>query len=95
MNTDSLLDRVWTENYTCYDFANEAYTFITGEIKDTFNMSEIDEPENLCFVLMDNGYQTHTGIMHEDKLFHLALSGVQKVELDIIKLHFKSIRFYK
>ena len=95
MNTDSLLDRSWTPTYTCYDFACEAYEFITGKEKDTFSMSEIDSPENLCFVHMDNGANTHTGIMHDGKLFHLALNGVQKIELDIIRLHFRNVRFYK
>ena len=105
MELDDLLDRVWTSEYTCNEFACEAWQKITGEdltqrLTDFLNgnsgFTSHEEPISPCIVFFTNGKQTptHVGVFFEQKLLHLSMRGGQYVPLDIVKINFRQARYY-
>lgn len=106
MSIDNLLDRVWSTDYTCNEFAIEAWQQITGEditnrLSDSLNGSKpfkkLRKPKSPCIVYMTNNNRssTHVGLFYCDKLLHLTPHGVQFVPLELVERHFREVRFYK
>lgn len=106
MSNDNLLDRTWSESYTCNEFACDAWQQITGE-----NLSErlngflngsngfqlIETPISPCitFFTNNNKTSTHVGVFFDNKILHLTGRGVQYMPLEIVKLGFREVRFYQ
>ncbi|MDQ8951935.1 hypothetical protein RFH42_03070 [Acinetobacter rudis] len=106
MSIDNLLDRTWSNEYTCNEFAIEAWKQITGENIDlrsfeTANGKQsfeiLNKPISPCIVYMTNNNRssTHVGLFYCDKLLHLTPCGVQFIPLEMVKNHFREVRFYK
>lgn len=105
MSIDNLLDRTWSKNYTCNEFACEAWQQITGEdlskrVEDSFDnlggFEQLSEPISPCIVYFTNNNQspTHVGVFFEQKILHLTGRGVQYMPLEVVKLGFREVRFY-
>ena len=105
MSIDNLLDRTWSRDYTCNEFACEAWKQITGKdlskrIYKALNSEDcfkrIDEPISPCIVFFKNSEKssTHVGLFYCDKLLHLTPRGVQFVPLEVIAMHFREVRYY-
>lgn len=105
MDLDDLLDREWTAQYTCNEFACEVWQRITDEnlterLYDFLNGNSSfivhEEPVSPCIVFFTNGKQTptHVGVFFEDALYHLSMRGAQYVPLDIVKMGFRQARYY-
>ncbi len=105
MSIDNLLDRTWSRNYTCNEFACEAWKQITGKdlgkrIEKFLNgkgqFKRLDEAISPCLVWFGNGEKssTHVGLFYADKLLHLTPRGVQFVPLEVVSGHFREVRFY-
>ena len=105
MSIDNLLDRIWSKDYTCNEFACEAWQQITSENltkrltkllngKDSFK--RIEEPISPCIVFFTNNNRssTHVGLFYGDKLLHLTPRGVQYVPLELVTHNFREVRFY-
>ncbi|WP_353174185.1 hypothetical protein [Acinetobacter rudis] len=106
MSIDNLLDRTWSNEYTCNEFAIEAWKQITGEditkrLQDSLNgqkpFKKLRKPKSPCIVYMTNNDRssTHVGLFYCDKLLHLTPCGVQFIPLEFMQNHFKEVRFYK
>ena len=105
MSIDNLLDRTWSKNYTCNEFACEAWQQITsenmtGRLKRFLNglggFGQFSEPISPCVVFFSNGKHspTHVGVFFDNKVLHLSGRGVQYMLLDIVRIGFKEVRFY-
>ncbi|WP_198077797.1 hypothetical protein [Acinetobacter calcoaceticus] len=105
MNINHLLSRIWKEDYTCNEFACEAWKDITGEdltlrlnrfLNGEGEFKSLDEPISPCIVFFTNGQKssTHVGLFFEDKLLHLSLRGAQFIPLEVVSMHFRETRFY-
>ena len=105
MSIDNLLDRTWTREYTCNEFACEAWKQITGKdlskrIEKFLNgkgrFKRLDKPISPCLVFFKNNEKssTHVGLFYVDKLLHLTPRGVQFVPLELVAMHFREVRFY-
>lgn len=106
MTIDNLLDRTWSKDYTCNEFVCEAWQHIVGEnltqrlddfLSGIGNFKQLDAPDPPCLVLLSNNNRssTHVGLFYCDKVLHLSMSGVQLVPLEILKIHFREVKFYK
>lgn len=105
MCIDNLLDRTWSVQYTCNEFACEAWEQLTGEclsqrMQDFFNgksnFEELSEPCSPCIVFFTNNNETptHVGVFYVDRVLHLTGRGVHYMPLEFIS-GFKEVRFYK
>lgn len=105
MSIDNLLDRIWSANYTCNEFACEAWQQITGEdlgqrienqLNGIGNFQRLMEPIQTCIVFFTNGSRssTHVGLFYCNKVLHLTPRGVQFVPLEMVACSFKEVRFY-
>jgi hypothetical protein len=105
MSIDCLLDRTWSKEYTCNEFACEAWNHVTGKdlkkrLEKFLNgkgaFKRLDRPISPCIVFFKNGEKspTHVGLFYCDKLLHLTPRGVQFVPLEIFAMQFKEVRFY-
>lgn len=103
---DCLLDRIWQKNYTCNEFACDAWKLIKGEdlsskleshLNGQSEFNSIEEQNSPCLVFMSNTdtSSSHIGIFYNEKVLHLTSKGVQYVPLEIIALYFKKVRFYQ
>lgn len=106
MSFDNLLDRTWSKDYTCNEFACDAWQQITGEdllkrIQASFDghgrFEQLSEPISPCIAYFKiNDYSpTHVGVFFDNKVLHLTGRGVQYMPLDIVSFGFKEVRFYK
>ncbi len=106
MSIDNLLDRIWSKDYTCNEFACEAWKQITGKdlgkriensLKGKGRFKKLSEPISPCLVFFKNSDRssTHVGLFYCDKLLHLTPRGVQFIPLEMVVMHFKEVRFYK
>lgn len=55
----------------------------------------IEKPEQGCIVLFIGKNQHHTGIYYNKKVLHLTQNGAKIESLDVAKLSFREVRFYK
>lgn len=105
MSIDNLLDRIWSADYTCNEFACDAWQQITSEdlsqrIENHLNgigdFNSLDEPISPCIVFFTNGSKssTHVGLFYCQRLLHLTPRGVQFVPLETVACSFKEVRFY-
>lgn len=105
MSINHLLDRIWSKEYTCNEFACEAWQDIKGEnlterlnhfLNGEGDFKRINEPISPCIVFFSNGPRssTHVGLFYCDKLLHLSGRGVQFVPLEIVAMNFREVRFY-
>lgn len=106
MSIDDLLDRTWSKNYTCNEFACDAWLKITGEdlskrIAESLNgngeFEQLSEPISPCIVYFKNNDHTptHVGVFFDSKVLHLTARGVQFMPLEIVSFGFREVRFYK
>jgi hypothetical protein len=106
MTIDNLLDRTWSKEYTCNEFACDAWKQITGEnlskrlmrfLNGEGGFDQLESPTSPCIVFFNNSFQasTHVGVFFEDKVLHLTGRGVQFMPLDIVKIGFKEVSYYK
>lgn len=106
MSIDHLLDRTWSKNYTCNEFACEAWKDITGEnlterldrfLNGNGGFKELNEPISPCIVFFtnENSTPTHVGVFYCGKVLHLTGRGVQFMPLEIAEIGFWEARFYK
>ena len=103
---DHLLDRKWTQDYTCNEFACETWELLTNEsLTDRLNaflngegsFEVLESPVSPCLVFFgrrDAG-QSHVGVFYDGRLLHLSSKGVQYVEIDIVAMGFRTMRFYR
>lgn len=105
MSIDNLLDRVWTQDYTCNEFACEAWQQITGKnltkrmikaLNGKGKFKQLSEPISPCIVFFTNNNRssTHVGLFYCDKLLHLTPLGVQFIPLELVAMNFREVRFY-
>lgn len=105
MSIDNLLDRTWSKNYTCNEFACDVWKQITGlDLADRLlkslagngDFQKLDTPQSPCIVYFTNNNQTptHVGVFFDNKVLHLTMRGVQYMPLEIISVGFKEVRFY-
>ena len=105
MSIDNLLDRIWSKDYTCNEFACEAWLQITGEdlqrrlndhLSEKGKFKRLKEPISPCIVFMTNNTRssTHVGLFYCNKILHLTPRGVQFVPLEMVACSFKEVRFY-
>lgn len=106
MSIDNLLDRVWSKNYTCNEFACEAWKQITGKdlskrmfsyLNGKGRFKRLDKPISPCLVFFTNNARSasHVGLFYEGKLLHLSPKGVQYIPLELVAMNFKETRFYR
>lgn len=106
MSIDNLLDRTWSKNYTCNEFACEAWQQITGEdlskrlnrfLNRKGGFELLERPDSPCIVFFKHNFQTstHVGVFFDNKVLHLTGRGVQYMPLEIVSIGFKEVRFYK
>ncbi|OTG78415.1 hypothetical protein B9T31_17600 [Acinetobacter sp. ANC 4558] len=105
MSIDNLLDRTWSRDYTCNEFACEAWKQITGKdlskriykaLSGKGRFKRLEEPISPCIVYFKNSdtSPTHVGLFYCDKLLHLTSRGVQFVPLEVVAMHFREVSFY-
>ncbi|MHA3050193.1 hypothetical protein [Acinetobacter sp. ANC 4639] len=105
MSIDNLLDRTWSKDYTCNEFACEAWKQITGHdltqrLNEYLNgkgkFKRLDQPISPCLVFFSNNARsaTHIGIFYDHKLLHLSQKGVQFIPLELVAMGFREVRFY-
>ena len=89
--------RTWSKDYNCYNLASDAWLKITGKKMIVGDYEQLDKPESPCIVFMSNSEysEKHVGIFYNGKVLHLAMRGVQYIKLDLLKLQFKKVSFYK
>lgn len=103
---NALFDREYTEEYTCNEFACEAWQVITGQdltqrLNDHLNgigeFEEIKQPVSPCiaFFSVNDSLPTHVGIFYNGKILHLSPRGVQYIPREFVMIGFKYARFYK
>lgn len=94
---DDLMDKVWTKNYTCHEFACDAWKKITGEKLTFKSRKKLDIPESPCIVMLSNDERSdsHVGIYFEGRVIHLGARGVQYIPLECLQMGFKKAVFYK
>ncbi|WP_335953693.1 hypothetical protein [Acinetobacter higginsii] len=106
MSIDNLLDRTWSMDYTCNEFACEAWQQITGDnlsnrLRNHLNgvgeFQEVKEAISPCIVFFTNLNQTptHVGVFFQGKILHLSARGVQYMPLELVRIGFKEVRFYR
>ncbi|TCB50952.1 hypothetical protein E0H80_06170 [Acinetobacter sp. ANC 4779] len=106
MVINDLFDREYTQDYTCNEFACEAWERITGEnlterlndyLNDAGSFEGLDVPISPCIAFFSRNPKssTHVGLFYEGKILHLSPRGVQHIPLDYIMLGFKTVSFYK
>lgn len=106
MNIDTLLDRIWSNNYTCHEFTCEAWGLLTKQdlshrlykqLNGGTCFKQLDHPISPCIVFFTNNNQssTHVGLFYCDKLLHLTPRGVQFVPLELIAMSFREVRYYQ
>lgn len=106
MSIDNLLDRTWSKDYTCNEFACEAWQQITGQnlskrlnkfLNGKGGFKKLERPISPCIVFFKHNLQTstHVGVFFDDKVLHLTGCGVQYMPLDIVKIGFKEVSYYK
>lgn len=106
MSIDPLLDRTWSIKYTCNEFACEAWQHITGEnlekkmhdfLNGNSHFQELSEPISPCIVFFTNNNltPTHVGVFFDNKVLHLTCRGVQYMPLEVVKIGFKEVSYYK
>ncbi|WP_336141973.1 hypothetical protein [Acinetobacter sp. 102] len=106
MSIDNLLDRMWSQKYTCNEFACETWQQLTGEDlskrlngflngKGGFELIEV--PVSPCIVFFKHNFQTstHVGVFFDNKVLHLTGRGVQYMPLEVVKIGFKEVSYYK
>lgn len=93
---DVLLDKKWTKDYTCHEFSKDAWKLITGKKLVLGKRKEVNSPVSPCVVFLFNNERSdsHVGVFYEGKIIHLSMRGVQYIELDLLKLCFKNVRYY-
>jgi hypothetical protein len=57
--------------------------------------SELQDPEELCIVLLSRSGWTHCGVWVRDKVAHLTRDGVRHEPLSRARQGFGSVRFFK
>jgi hypothetical protein len=58
--------------------------------------TRLQSPESPCIVLFSGkGIEPHVGVYYNGRVIHLGDSGAQYVDIDIIKISFKTVRYYK
>lgn len=103
---NELFDREYTQDYTCNEFACEAWEKITGEnltqrLNDHLNglgsFEQIDKPISPCIAFFSRNLNssTHVGLFYAGRILHLSPRGVQHIPLEYIMLGFKTVSFYK
>lgn len=102
MSLDFFLDKTWSESYTCFDFACDVFNHVNNtnitkqSLVERNELKEIHNIEDKCFALLSNNIGVdHVGVIINGKIIHLAPTGAQMVSLDILRLHFRSVRFFK
>lgn len=96
MSIDNLLDRTWSKQYTCNEFACEAWKQITGKdlskrlnnfLNGKGKFKQLSEPISPCIVFFTNNNRssTHVGLFYCGKLLHLTPQGVHYIPLEIVK----------
>lgn len=103
---NELLDREWTNDYTCHDFVCEAWKLITDEclesrlaafIDGSGDFEKLSEPISPCIAHFEinNRSSTHVGLFFEGQILHLQFRNAQNVPLEDVMLHFKKVSFYR
>jgi len=106
VNFESLLCKTYQPNYTCYEFACEAWQHITGislsgRMQDFLNgigsFEQLEAPVSPCiaFLYRSDKSPTHVGLFIEGRILHLGYRGAQYAPLDLLMTTFKEVRFYK
>lgn len=106
MNFESLLCKTYQPNYTCYEFACEAWQHVAGEnltkrmhdfLNGTGVFIQMGAPESPCiaFFYRNNKSPTHVGLFIDGRILHLGFRGAQYAPLDLLMTTFKEVRFYK
>lgn len=106
MNFESLLGKTYRQNYTCYEFACDAWQHVTGEsltdrmqdfLNGTGSFAPMDVPVSPCiaFFYRNDNSPTHVGLFIDGRILHLGFRGVQYIPLDLLMTTFKEVRFYK
>lgn len=106
MNFESLLKKIYQHDYTCYEFACEAWCEITGQnladrmqqfLNNVGCFQRLDKPESPCiaFFYRNDKSPTHVGLFIDGRILHLGFRGAQYVPLDMLMMTFKEVRFYK
>ena len=101
-----LFNREYSQQYTCNEFACEAWQKITGEdlskrLNDHLNgvgsFKELVASESPCiaFFSINKKLGTHVGVFYKGKILHLSMRGVQYVPLEFVMIGFREVRFYK
>lgn len=91
-----LMSKRWSHNYTCNHFADDVWQALgRGSIKD--EKQKIDKPESPCIVYLSNSdkQDSHVGVFIDGKVLHLGLREVQYIDLDLFKIAFRNVSFYK
>lgn len=106
MSIDHLLDRTWTQSYTCNEFICEAWQYLTNEdlacrlqqhLNSEQGFTRLEEPISPCIVFLSNQNKssTHVGLFYCDKLLHLTPRGVQFIPLELVAMSFREVRYYQ
>ena len=101
-----LFNREYSQQYTCNEFACEAWKQITSKdlskrIEKFLNgkgrFKRLDKPISPCLVFFKNNEKssTHVGLFYCDKVLHLTESGVQYVSMRSLKNYYIRFRFYE
>lgn len=91
-----LMSKRWAHNYTCNNFADDVWQALgKGHIKD--ERTRLDKPESPCIVYLSNSdtQDSHVGVFIDGKVLHLGLREVQYIELDLFRIAFRNVSFYK
>lgn len=91
-----LMSKRWSHNYTCNHFASDVWQALKmGAIKSA--QTKLDKPESPCIVYLSNSEKqdSHIGIFIDGKVLHLGLREVQYIDLDLFKIAFRNVSFYK
>lgn len=97
MSLDKYFGKTWTREYTCHSLASEVWEDLTGRTMAIGQYENIDEPESPCIVFMSNNHRkdSHVGIFVDGRVIHLSVRGVQWIPVELLKMGFKEVSFYK
>lgn len=105
MSFENLLGKAYQPEYTCYEFACDAWQHIADEnlterMQEFLNgigaFTRLEVPASPCiaFFYRTDKSPTHVGLFIDGRILHLGFRGAQYVPLDLLMTTFKEVRFY-
>lgn len=103
---NDLFDREYTQDYTCNEFACEAWGEITGEnlverlnnhLNGIGDFEQLKEPISPCIAFFSRNPKspTHVGLFYDQKILHLSPRGVQHMPMEYVMMGFRTVSFYR